>query len=56
MTNKPAAQKKPAGKKIERQNEVAWWCPVCDHSNSLLTTACGSCGAVRDGDTVKSGS
>ncbi len=37
---------------ITRENQHAWWCPRCDHSNTLLTAACGGCGATRDGERV----
>ncbi len=37
---------------ITRENKHAWWCPRCDHSNTLLTATCGGCGATRDGDRV----
>lgn len=30
----------------------AWWCPVCDHSQTKLIGECKGCGAVRDGDEV----
>lgn len=40
-------------KKIVRETEIAWWCPVCDHSNSTLIDTCGGCGAVRSGGSVK---
>lgn len=47
------APRKPAGKKLERVTDIAWWCPHCDHANTLLYDTCGKCGAVRDGDTVR---
>jgi len=37
---------------IKRENEDAWWCPRCDHSQTQLIDTCGGCGAVRDGDRV----
>lgn len=37
---------------IKRQTDNAWWCPVCDHSQTKLIDACAGCGARRDGDTV----
>jgi uncharacterized protein (UPF0305 family) len=45
--------KKPAGKKIERQDRLAWWCPICDNANTQSTSTCGGCAAERDGDNVK---
>jgi hypothetical protein len=50
---KAAPAAKPAGKRIERESQRAWWCPVCDHSNAQLVGSCAGCGAVRDGDKVK---
>ena len=50
---KAAAKKQAAGRKITKQNDRAWWCPECDHSNALLERRCGGCGVERDGDTVK---
>lgn len=37
---------------VVRENRHAWWCPRCDHSNTLLTAACGGCGAARAGERV----
>jgi hypothetical protein len=45
--------KKPAGKKIEREDKLAWWCPVCDNANAQLVGTCGGCGSERDGDVVR---
>lgn len=45
--------RKPAGKKIEREDARAWWCPFDDHSNMQTTMVCGGCGSERDGDTVR---
>ena len=42
-----------AGSAIERETRIAWWCPICDRSNTQLTAACGGCGAHRDGDVVR---
>lgn len=50
---KTPASKRPAGRKVEKENTVAWWCPVCDTSNAVLEVKCGGCGAERDGDQVK---
>lgn len=47
-------QAKSQGKKIERTSDVAWWCPVCDHSNEDRQVCCGGCGAERKGDKVTS--
>ncbi len=41
-----------AGAWIERETDLSWWCPICDHSQTKLVTTCGGCGARRDGDTV----
>lgn len=51
----PPVQDVKPGKqvKIERETRGAWWCPICDHSNTQLTPTCGGCGANRDGDAVK---
>lgn len=53
MPQPKTAQKKPAGKKVQREDDLRWWCPHCDHSNTLLTDTCGGCGGERSGDTVK---
>ena len=54
----PDAEQKPEPDEadpnaIVRENAVAWWCPRCGHSNTLLTARCGGCGAAREGDRVK---
>jgi hypothetical protein len=43
----------PENNAIKRQTEMAWWCPLCDNSQTTLQPECGNCGAVRDGDHVK---
>ncbi len=37
---------------IKRENLHGWWCPLCDHSQSLVMTSCQNCGATREGDRV----
>lgn len=49
----PQPRKSSTSRPIERETAMAWWCPFDDHSNMTLTTTCGGCGAVREGDTVR---
>lgn len=50
---KPAAKRQPKGEPIVRTNDQgAWWCPICDHSNESKVAICGGCGVTRDGDKV----
>jgi len=39
-------------KDIVRTNAHAWWCPFCDNSNHFNVSACGKCGAAKDGATA----
>jgi len=37
---------------IRRETDAAWWCPICDNSQTHTLQECGGCGAGRDGDEV----
>ncbi len=46
-------ERKPTGtRRIVRETDAAWWCPVCDHSMTQALTKCARCGATRNGDHV----
>lgn len=37
---------------ICRETDAAWWCPICDNSQTHSLQECGGCGAARDGAVV----
>lgn len=41
------------GVEVARRSVVAWWCPVCDHSNHARLEVCGGCSrALVDGRVI----